>query len=280
MDGKTSGESRIHHWHNAEDDGPLWRHGRAFLTIRNAGRITPHSRGVRQDLEFGTEWRALVKRSFGLGWRVKWGTNGSETTPDLSIHLSHLGDLWLHAGGLVPYRWLERHTAGGKVEYDSRVFAFTVDGRGFRWECWAKDGHWSRSDPWWMNQSREWERLFFGKTATEDEIVDSGATLVPMPEANYSATFKITRYEKSYVGPLGRLRDATLGKRSHFVTEIKPGNPVPVPGKGENSYDCGDDAIYSSSVGGRNVDAAVARLIESALRDRRLYGGQHLSVPA
>lgn len=129
-----SDESEPRVWRHAsavDDDGPLWRHGRGWITFRNSGRITPHSNGKRTDLEFGAEWRLLVPkgRAFGFGWQFKWGTNGSETTPDFSVHLSRLGDLWVHAGGLIPYRWLERHKPDGKVDYDSRVFGFTVDQR-------------------------------------------------------------------------------------------------------------------------------------------------------
>lgn len=64
------------------------------------------------------------------------------------------------------------------------------------------------------------------------------------------------------------------------MTEIEPDKPVPVPGKGESDYDCGDDAIYSISTGGQSVESAVAKMVESALRDRRRYGGQHMSVPS
>lgn len=275
-------EPRIHRWCHAEDDGPLWRHGRGHLIAHGSGRITPHSQGKRTDAEFGAEWRLLVPkgRAFGWGWQFKWGTNGSETTPDVSVHLSRIGDLWLHAGGVIPYRWLERHTADGKVDYDTRVFGANVDARGFHWDCWSIEGSWSRGQPWWMSPSWEWQSLFLGRTDTAEEIIDSGSTLIPMPEANYPATFTITRYEQSYSRPLGRLRDRVLGKRSHFLTEVEPGKPVPVPGKGESDYDCGDDAIDSLTTGGRSVEAAVAKMVESALRDRRRYGGQHMSVPA
>ncbi len=275
-------ERRVHRWCSAEDDGPLWRHGRAHLIAYGRGRITPHSRGKRTDAEIGAEWRLLIPKgkSFGVGWQFKWGTNDSETTPDFSVHLSRLGDLWLHVGGIVPYRWLERYKPNGQVDYDSRVFGVTIDGRGFRWDCWSIDGSWSKGQPWWMSPSWEWRRLFLGKTTTVSEIIDSGSTLIPMPEANYPATFKITRHEQAYSKPLGHIRDAILGKRFHFTTVVEPGKPVPVPGKGENSWDCGDDAIYSLSTGGRSVESAVAKMVESALRDRRRYGGQRMSVPA
>lgn len=264
-----------------EDETPLWRHGRAWLTIRGAGRRTPHSQGKRTDLEFHAEWRTLVARGdgFGLGASLKWGTNGSESTPDVSLHLSRLGDIWLGVGNLIPYRWLERHKPDGRVDYDTRVFSVEVDGRGFRWECWARANHWSRSDPWWMSRSWEWERLCFGRTKVESEVVASGVTVVPMPERSYDALWSTTRHERAYTGPLGRVRDALLGRRHHYTTEVTPSKAVPVPGKGENAWDCGDNHISSLSTGGRSVEKAVGALVESALRDRRRYGGEAMSTP-
>lgn len=277
-------ESRVWFWHHrVDDDTPFLRHGRAHLTFRGYGtrNLHPQSSGSRRDLEFGTEWRFLVKKSggFGWGWQFTWGTNGSETTPDVSVHFSRLGDLWLHAGGLLPYRWLERHTADGNVDYESRVFGFTADARGFRWDCWAPKHRWSRSDPWWMQQSFEWRRLFFGRDDCTTEVVDEGTCVVPMPEVNYPASWKKTRYERRYQRLFfGRIRDTLLGPRTHELVEVEPGKAIPVPGKGENSWDCGDDGIWALTAPG-SVEEVIGKLVGDALRTRRRYGGEHMSVP-
>lgn len=271
---------RVHFWHHNEGETPLWRHGRASLTLSEMGRHIPHS-SRQQDLKFGAEWRLLVEKgeTFGFGWQLKWGTNGSETTPDFSINLSRLGDFWFHAGGLIPYRWLERHTANGELEYETRVFGFTVGARGIRWECWARDCHWSCSDPWWMNPSWNWRPLFFGRVKTVEEVVASGTCLIPLPEANYPGIYETTRYEHQNTKLLGRCRDRLLGPRFHYRVNIEPGKSIPVPGKGENSWDCGDDGIYGMSVGGCDVEKAVAAIVESALQDRRRYGGMDMNIP-
>jgi hypothetical protein len=263
------------------DRKPMWRHGRASVTFPNRGRRNYAGTG-RQDLDFGTEWRVFVKHGFGLGWKFKWGTNGSETTPDVSFHFGSLGDLWLHVGGLIPRSWLERHKTNHQgervVDYDSRVFSLNVDLKEIRWQCWAIEGSWSRDQPWWYEKAFNYSRIAFGRTKTDERVVDSGACLVPMPEKNYPASFEIVEYVNRYQRPLGRLRDRALGARRHWSTTITPGEPIPVPGKGENSWDCGDDAFHSSSSGGRNIDKAIAGLVESALSTRRRHGGQHMSV--
>src|SRR5690606_25314615 len=47
---------------------------------------------------------------------------------------------------------------------------------------------------------------------------------------------------------------------------------IPVMGKGENSWDCGEDATYGITVAADTIEAGVAKLVESILRSRRRYG--------
>lgn len=264
---------------------PLWRFGRAHLTFPGRGtrNLYPGGSRSRRDLEFGAEWRFLVLADnkigpFGFGWTFKWGTNGSETSPDFSVHLWRLGDLWLKSAHALPYRWLERHKPNGDVDYNTREFGFTIDSRGFRWDCWAPSMSWTRGQPWWWHQSFEWRALFFGRDHVETIEVDSGVCVVPMPEANYPAEWQRTRYEHHNTKRLGRLRDSVLGIRTHELVTVEPGKPVPVPGKGENSWDCGDDAIHALSAPG-SVEEVIGHLVADALRTRKRYGGMDMSVP-
>lgn len=267
-------ERRTYFWHHAEDGEPLWRHGRAHVVFPERGRRTPHSPN-RQDLQLNAEWSLLTKRyAFGFGGRFKWGTNGSETTPDIALHLSRLGNVYLSAGGLIPYRWLERHTADGKVDYESREFAIAIDKRGFRWSIWARVHAWSRSDPWWMNPSWEWERLFLGRWDASTVEGDTGETLVPLPEGTYAArwTEKITTW--TYKGRrLGRLRDAMFGPRTRRYFDLSIEGGIPIEGKGENSWDCGMDGLFGC--GGDTIEAAVGNAVGHVLRGRKRHGGPH-----
>lgn len=53
-----------------------------------------------------------------------------------------------------------------------------------------------------------------------------------------------------------------------------PVHVVPFPGKGENSWDCGEDAIMGAGADEPTPEAAVASVVKSALRNRRRYGGE------
>jgi hypothetical protein len=49
--------------------------------------------------------------------------------------------------------------------------------------------------------------------------------------------------------------------------------PIPHPGKGENSYDCEDDATYSLTTEARNEAEAIGAMVATVMRSRQKYGG-------
>jgi len=330
-------EGNIYLWAAAEpirgesrESARLWRHGRFHVRLPGKGRRRFYERvpgdktsrqpdwGKRGELGLDLQWYflPLTGSSFGIGAQFKWGTNASETTPDISLYFGRLGSVWIHLINVVPYRWLERWTPATptdrcpvwsldvaaerphgmfvynrpgkegtwKVDYDSRVFnlRFTwneslgIDPT-IRWEFWNRDGHWARKDPWWMHGRFSFKDFILG--GSDFELIEEPPTdtHVPMPEALYPAKCIVGTYTWSYRRPIGRLKDRVFGKRTRRDVRIEVPGGVPVPGKGENSWDCGDDAIYST--GGRSPTDAIANLVRSALRARDEYGGKHMSVP-
>lgn len=292
------GENRVYWWSSPCEPKrtTFLRHGRWHLIAKGVGRrrfyvgrdgVRGPNYGQRSDVQINLEWSIIGRYRFGLGGSFKWGTNGSETTPDISLHFGPLGSLYIQFAGVVPYRWLERHKPNGDVDYDTRVFSANVslDHRdGAPWdvlvqhEFWAKQHEWSRNDPWWMRSRLSLRKFLFGRDVHSSTVREEGTCVVPMPEANYPATYKIIDREWRYPKPLGRLRDVVVGVRRTSTTEIEPGKPVPVPGKGENSWDCGDDGIYSMSVGGESVPTAIGKLVSSALATRKRHGGEGMSI--
>lgn len=99
--------------------------------------------------------------------------------------------------------------------------------------------------PWlssgWCKSFFVWDILFGAWELSERQL---GCTTcsVMMPEDTYSCTVKLDYKERS--------RPRTWGVEKWVMAEVTfpEGKPLPIPGKGENSYDCEDDAIYSSSV--------------------------------
>jgi hypothetical protein len=89
---------------------------------------------------------------------------------------------------------------------------------------------------------------------------------IPMPEGNYPGT--MVREERTWK----RKRSPWIAqRRTDYWVEIPDG--IPTPGKGENSYDCCDDAIFGT--GGSSPAVAIANVTKAALRQREKYGSKN-----
>ena len=88
--------------------------------------------------------------------------------------------------------------------------------------------------------------------------------VVAMPEGNYPAVVRFT--EDTWKRP--RLPwNSRLIRRAEVTMLV----PIPFPGKGENSWDIDDDALYSQSAPGVSVADATAKVAASAMRSRERY---------
>lgn len=276
-------ESTWYRW-SAKEGPTMLRHGRAHLVGHQQGfRGYPDGTGRRRDVSLNAEW-STIGAKHGFGFEVKVGTNGSEHQLGLTLYGGPLFAVWLSASGIVPYRWLERRRPDGSVDYDSRITSLrayidSLHHPVILWNVWApRDGYSVAERKWWRERYVSVPRAVFGKSECTTTVLESGTCVVPMPEANYPATWKRTEYVKRYTKPLGRARDRIMGPRTHRLVEVEPGKPIQVPGKGENSWDIDDDHIHSMSATG-TVEDVVGRLVASALRTRRRHGGQHMNTP-
>lgn len=129
------------------------------------------------------------------------------------------------------------------------------------------DGPWKRAALWpgihLTFRPRLRDRLL-GRMECVTVTAESTLATVPMPEGNYAATIKRedrTWKRKRWPWPSQR--------RTDYSIDIPGG--IPVPGKGENSWDCEDDGIYGT--GGSSPIDAVANATRAALRQRARYAG-------
>lgn len=71
------------------------------------------------------------------------------------------------------------------------------------------------------------------------------------------------------------------GREVHWsnIYKIIKENPVPVPGKGTMSYNCGEDARYSSGGPAKNFNDAFGKFHSGVMEDRERYGSGHNWLP-
>ena len=139
----------------------------------------------------------------------------------------------------------------------------------FRWSIWvgtmaswSRDATWCR---WWRQGHIDFTDLVLGKTTYRREVVKSGLSLhIPMPEGVYPATAQIEHATWK--------RPRWFAKQRTYVQVDVPNGGLPFSGKGDNSWDCGDDGLCGYSVEGTSLEKAIAHGIEVALTNRRRYG--------
>ena len=146
---------------------------------------------------------------------------------------------------------------------DTREFSLTIHDWSIRLEIWGRWGEWRRADPWWIRGIHfDLRDLVLGRQSCETEEIDSGINCyIPMPEGLYPAIAKVERRTWKRSRWFSRTRTSVW-------LDIPKG--IPHAGKGENSWDCGDDGLYG--IGGDTLENAIQRARESVLESRRRYG--------
>lgn len=151
--------------------------------------------------------------------------------------------------------------------FSGREFSVSFHDHAVFWSLGADDMGWDAQTPEWRQGA--WHPLGFFRRQGEVELVDEREVLVPMPERSYRAK---ARLERTHWGFDKAPRRFDRVER-HVTIEMLDGEQIPFPGKGENSWDCGDDATFSLSCRANTIEDGVGRLVASVLRSRRRHGG-------
>lgn len=127
---------------------------------------------------------------------------------------------------------------------------------------WTADDDWVKARPWHRNTvCLHVVRWIVGREQHGSTKGEPFERLIPMPEGCYLAIFTpTTRTWKN--------RFRTLTKVGYDI-QIPDG--IPFEGKGENSWDCGEDALYGTGCG-ESVEEGIARVVQTVLEHRRRYG--------
>lgn len=225
-------------WRNESGEGCFPWNGRARVQSLASG------------LTF--EWLADLRAAAG----VSLSFDPLEGDVTLSIS-TPLGSLWLTA----------QHPRLYGRSSEARAVRLSVDGAVIRWRLWVDPDTWSSERPRWRDGRIDLAEALLGEEA-EMRSLSKVEVRVPLPEGSYPATVEL-REVTTWRTALPRLT-----REVHHTGEVRILNgvkPPPIPGKGENSWDCDDDAIYANYGPARGVGEAVAAYVEAVLtaRERR-----------
>jgi hypothetical protein len=153
------------------------------------------------------------------------------------------------------------------TDYWSRKVGVNVHNGSVWFSLWQPDGHWSSSEPKWWSFNFNPADFFLGRNKYASRTLKDETRSLAMPEGSYPVRIELK--EDSWKRP--RWPWARKIVRAHI--EIEKG--IPTPGKGENSWDCGEDATFGLTCPASTFDEALSHLYASVMRDRERYGGKN-----
>lgn len=173
---------------------------------------------------------------------------------------------WGFSLGIPPVAiWLRVGTPWPRLEHD-RQFRLSVHDWALWWSIWRDPmGGWSREVPRWREGSFHPRDVFLGKSRCTTTVLEERNVDIPMPEGSYPARAQLVEYA-------WKRRRWFAHRIKRVQIEIEKG--IPHAGKGENSWDCGDNATFGITTGAcNNIPEGVGILVGSVLRSRVRYGG-------
>lgn len=267
---QPNGEDRVHFWaqnlnENSNGDVKGWPyHGRCNLSF-----------GSKRLFHFSWNlWSHFCGVSFSFdpsedGWRLH------AALPPFSFWFSTS----LFSG------WMSKFLASKKVDKwnqkyggypgSSRYTLFHfIDIRIFNWALWWEflkfDWGWSSSMPKWMVFTFHIDDFLLGKMKYVNEKIGQPKTvMVPMPEGEYLTKMQFER--ATWTRPRSPFKKVMVG----YNIDIPKG--IPHQGKGENSYDCGEDGLFGCFSEGESIQNAISKVQDLVLKSRRKYDGNMMA---
>lgn len=247
------------HWQNLNDKpggrrGSGVRHGRAWLTLSE-----------RYGLQVNWEWVVGGKSCHASVTLKKSEDRGL----GLSLAIPLVGAIYLTLSG-GPLAWLALKVLPewNFDDGEDRTFEVSVHDWAIWWTVWRdRMASWSRQVPRWRQGS--WHPLdtFLGKQKYSERPFHTGEIVVPMPERSYRGTIVLS--EDTWKRP----RWPFSRRLVRAKVDMLKGEQIPEPGKGENSWDCGEDALFGWGGPAESVSDAVGKIVATVTRTRLKRGG-------
>lgn len=240
---------RWHHIFGSSESGTYLRDCRLFLNL-----------GPRdhQSFKMSVEWKQRLKQ--GLNLHLVTGGEGNDIGFNLCLPL--VG--WFSVRcSFLPYKWSLR-----VFGYADRETGVTIDSSrvsvdlGYSWTSYRNKGF---SKNFWFSRVPDW---LFGKSTLDRRPVEARKLSIPMPERVYQGVFTKERWVRSRK----RFKWLIPDKESTFIDIDLGSDPIPVPGKGSTSYNCGEDAIFGTGHSGESYAEAVGHVVKRVLTTRDRYG--------
>lgn len=150
---------------------------------------------------------------------------------------------------------------------EGRELSLSIHDWAIWWNLWTESNGWSSTTPRWRNGCFHPLDFLLGKQRYSEEVIETREVLVPMPERSYRGTAKLV------TATWKRPRWPSPRRMRRCDIDMATKEQIPHPGKGENSWDCGEDATFGLCGPARSIEDGIGNLVASVLTSRRKHGG-------
>lgn len=226
-------------------------------------------------------WVYVWKLCFGFECSTRWrsgyiatvGYGGQEGLLEFCLAVPRL---FLHLNIETPFSWHRIRPRDGKYGESQAEFGLHTIGH----DLLLRFGH----DPygthcyhggWFGGLRAAWHnreialfrtRWIMGRRRYSREVLETDIpVMVDVGQWDEDRYIGLARRERIE----WRQRFGRRWTRTDYIIEMTQG--IPIPGKGENSWDCDDDAIYG--FGAADLDGAIAHIVEQVRKERLRLGG-------
>lgn len=249
---------RLHGSIDAKDGLRAWLHtsDESYQELGHIQVTVPHS-AMTADLTFGgfdgNVSGVAALWPVGVYWHLGW-------KPSREI---------IKAVGLKP-------TEGREIRVTFTLDDESVNHINLHWSLWCPPGEWHSGTPYWRSGAFYPISAIFGKSVFHSRDIGRPlVTVIDLPEGEYPV--KVTTSIDTWTRPRwpGNWQQVTRYKVEVMPDEKGKDRGAPVPGKGENSWDCGEDAIYSLTTCARDEFDALQKFRDDVLKTRQKRGGNN-----
>jgi len=204
------------------------------------------------------EWYFFHKARAGAAFKFELGSGDGDDGLLFHVAIPWLFSFYVGLDGVFG-KWF-------RYPNEPRETGIAFHHGSFYFYPFAKVNSWSSRDRWW-NKYISFSPLEFicgHNKYTEEHDQGWQDIEITMPEGKYKGKLRL------YVGTWkNRFRTMRVPRG-----EIEMEEGIPFPGKGENSWDCGEDATYGITCPAESEEEVICSLIQSVMRCRHRYGSR------
>lgn len=238
----------------------------------------------RKFFHFGQNRKCISFEIAGFDSSPTIGLNVDGGEGDFVIHLAFGIGLWITFTDFLPNNWYptDRSDTYGSLPGE-RDLSIRFHHWSLWWCFWKDNSRWCSGDSKLRSGSFDFVRLLKGKHDCKWIVLEKEIHTISMTEKDYSVEvtkeLRIDFWQRWFTN-----KSISYKVKCGYYDESKKfiECPIPVEGKGENSWDCGENARYSSSFPAKNDNHNIKNCSEAALyfeqdinKDRIRYGGKN-----